>query len=222
MAVPEKQFTSRNNLEDEKLWESLTEGNEIAFDKLYSRYFNKLYVYGSYLVSDKELIKDSIQELFVELWKNRHSLSKVKYVKTYLHKSFRRKILKAVKKDVFKGADQEVKDSLQVVYSREREMIKEQTAAYNKRCLSKAFQKLSPRQQEVIVLKYYNDFSYQEIASVMSLQKVKSARTFLYRAIDSLRSEMGKLPVYTLTAFTGPTLFEMMKNIVLALLFATF
>ena len=177
-------------LEDEKLWEGLVQGNEVAFDELYNRYFDKLYVYGRHMTPDTDLVKDVIQELFVELWKYRTKLSSVNYVKAYLYKSIRRKLLKQLKAMRSTDPVSMLDESMYVTYSRERSLMKEQTQQRQKEILAKAFENLSSRQKEAIILKYYNDLSYQEIASVMSLQKVKSARTLLYRAIDVLKTSL--------------------------------
>lgn len=195
---PPASFPSKGvPLEDEKLWEGLVQGNEIAFDELYNRYFDKLYVYGRHMTPDTDLVKDAIQELFVELWKYRSKLSSVSYVKAYLYKSIRRKLLKELKVKRSYDPVSMLNESMHVTYSRERSLMKEQTQQRQKEILSKAFENLSSRQKEAIILKYYNDLSYQEIASVMSLQKVKSARTLLYRAIDVLKTSLkGKKVVH--------------------------
>jgi len=46
-------------------------GNKAALEQMYLEYSNKLYNYGAKFALDKELIKDSIQELFVLLWERR-------------------------------------------------------------------------------------------------------------------------------------------------------
>ncbi|MEL7006665.1 MAG: sigma-70 family RNA polymerase sigma factor [Bacteroidota bacterium] len=191
------------NLPDEKLWESLVEGSEIAFDEIYRRYFDKLYVYSRHLTQDTDLIKDAIQEVFVELWKYRQKLSKVKHVKPYLHKSVRRKVLKEIKKVRSAENNESIGEPMQVIYSRERSLINEQTSQRQKELITKAFNSLSDRQKEAVVLKYYNDFSYQEIAETMSLKKVKSARTLLYRAIETLRMSLSQKVIYSTTVAGG-------------------
>lgn len=191
--LPEQQIMKASKvaeIDDEKIWTSLIEGNELAFDQLYNKYFKVLFVYASQLCTDRELIKDCIQELFVVLWRKRDTLSKVKFVRPYLYKSIRRKILKNRRRQNYLLTNHPIADNLQVVYSRERELIESQTTARNKQLLHKAFESLTDRQKEVVILKYYHGLSYQEISTVMSFQQVKSVRTLLYRALDVLRSNI--------------------------------
>ena len=53
--------------------------------------------------------------------------------------------------------------------------------------MRQAVQGLSNRKKEAIILKFYENLSYQEISEVMDLQDAKYARQLVYRALDDLR-----------------------------------
>lgn len=53
---------------DLHLWQEFKKGSESAFAKIYEDYASGLYSYGLKVVYNKELVKDSIQDLFVEIW----------------------------------------------------------------------------------------------------------------------------------------------------------
>ena len=60
---------------------------------LYRSHYQALFCYGFSLSTDRELTKDCIQELFLEIWNTRPSLNKdVKNVQSYLFTWLRRKI----------------------------------------------------------------------------------------------------------------------------------
>lgn len=42
--------------------------NEQAFGLLYERYFPLLFIYASKIISDEEVVKDILQDVFVSLW----------------------------------------------------------------------------------------------------------------------------------------------------------
>ena len=46
---------------------------------------------------------------------------------------------------------------------------------------------LSTQQREMIYLKFYEDFSYEQIADIMGIT-VKSSYKLLYKALDKLRT----------------------------------
>lgn len=69
------------SLGDVQLWQDFQIGSESAFATIYEKNANFLYSYGLKIVSDKELVKDSIQDLFVELWDAKNRVSKVRSIK---------------------------------------------------------------------------------------------------------------------------------------------
>ena len=57
---------------DADMWAEFIGGSKTAFDFLYDKYFSLLYGYGMQFCTDKSLIKDCIQDLFIELWSKRN------------------------------------------------------------------------------------------------------------------------------------------------------
>ena len=55
-----------------------------------------------------------------------------------------------------------------------------------KEVLLAALDELSPRQREIIYLRFYQNLSYEEIADIMDLN-YQTSRNLLYKAIRSLR-----------------------------------
>ncbi len=67
--------------EEHILWEKFRAGDEAAFSSLFYLYSDTLFYYGSSITKDRELIKDSIQQLFCNLWERKeqcHEVSKIK------------------------------------------------------------------------------------------------------------------------------------------------
>ena len=73
------------------IWDNFRNGQENAFVLIYNQFIDTLYNYGERLTDDRELIKDSVQDLFVDLWKNKEKLPQVTSVKYYLFKAYKRK-----------------------------------------------------------------------------------------------------------------------------------
>jgi len=68
-------FSSFEALEDKDIWSSFKKGNETAFNFIYSNYFNELFSYGLRFTDKREIVKDSIQDLFIELRKASQKLA---------------------------------------------------------------------------------------------------------------------------------------------------
>jgi RNA polymerase sigma-70 factor (ECF subfamily) len=65
------------------LWLQFKKGDKDAFSRLYRLFSLPLIAYGYRLCPDNDLLKDRIQELFVELWNSRATLSHTNAVKFY-------------------------------------------------------------------------------------------------------------------------------------------
>lgn len=175
-----------------QLWNNFRSGGDSAFIKIYEIYFPILYSYGHQFTQDTDLIKDSIQEFFIELRNNRSRLGETTSVKAYFFKSMRRRLLRALskKKHLLYDGQLEKDFDFEITLSWESILINNQIEAEQKHKLEEAFTKLTKRQKEAIIYFYYEGLSYEEIASIMDLSKVKYARTLIYRSIDRLKEEI--------------------------------
>lgn len=182
-------FEGQNEIQ---LWNSFRSGGDSAFIKIYEIYFPILYSYGHQFTNDTDLIKDSIQEFFIELRSNRSRLGETTSVKAYFFKSMRRRLLRALskKKLLLYDGHLEKDFDFEISLSWESIVINNQIEAEQRLKLEGAFDKLSKRQKEAIIYFYYEGLSYEEIASIMDLAKVKYARTLVYRSIDKLKEEI--------------------------------
>jgi DNA-directed RNA polymerase specialized sigma24 family protein len=65
-------------------WEQFLTGNKEAYAWIYKAYVQQLYRYGLRFTTDTELIKDTIQEVFTLIYKNRKQLIVPENVQLYL------------------------------------------------------------------------------------------------------------------------------------------
>jgi RNA polymerase sigma factor (sigma-70 family) len=169
----------------------MAEGDNRSFLLLYHTYYQALFCYGFSLSVDRELTKDCIQELFVEIWTTRSSLNKdVKNVRSYLFTWLRRKISRELsrlaKETVFNEATDE-SGSIQASY--EELLIAFQQSAEKKEQLRSALAKLTKKQLEIIKLKFFENLSYRAIAAQKSLTP-RTVYNSIYESIRQLRESM--------------------------------
>jgi RNA polymerase sigma factor (sigma-70 family) len=181
--------------DDYQLWQAFKAGSEKAFDQIYATCFSALYGYGTRLCSDKDLVKDCIQSLFVELWHYRLQVADVRSVKYYLYRCLRRKIIRVYneEKRLLHSDDLPEGYHFEVTFSHELLLVTDQLNEENQHKLLRAFGLLTQRQREAVYLRFYENASYESIASIMSLKEVKYARTLIYRALDVLRASIRNL-----------------------------
>jgi len=176
--------------DDLRLWLLLKQGDEDAFALLFDKYHTTLYNYGIKLSPGKPyLVEDAIQDLFIDLWRLRGGLTEeIESVKFYLYRSLRRKIHQALRKEPFSDLpDADFDKTPFTQTSHEFMLIREETLHLQKERLGELIHRLPERQLEALTLKYFENFSTEEIARIMEVNE-KSVRNFLYKALVTLRA----------------------------------
>ncbi|WP_020599506.1 RNA polymerase sigma factor [Spirosoma panaciterrae] len=174
---------------DEQLWSALKRDDQAAFAELYQRFYAILYSYGYKVADHTTLVEDAIQDLFVDVWRMRHSIALAQSVKFYLFRSLRRKIHLLGKKE--HGFETELPESDHTIssdYSAEQILISQEQQSELIDRLTQALTKLPQRQQEVITLRFYQSFRHEEIAQIMGITE-KSVRNTLHKALSHLREQ---------------------------------
>lgn len=173
-----------------QLWDAFRNGDAGALSALFEVYYDPLYHYGLKLTGDEELVKDCIQNLFQKLWRRREGLRAVQVVKAYLFKALRRHLGDETKLlRQHRHLLPTYTDSFEVTYSHEEFLIAQQGNAEQSARLLAALNQLSKRQREALYLKFYDGFSYERIAEVMSLN-TQSVRNLVFNALQGLRKVM--------------------------------
>jgi RNA polymerase sigma-70 factor (ECF subfamily) len=174
-------------------WKCMLEGDQNAFLKIYNLHYRSLFRYGFYLSRDKELTKDCIQEVFLELWNNSAAVNKnVHDVKGYLFTWLRRKIHKAVSHSIKQKEKESNACPTGEELSYEELLIAFQTTEQDKERLTRALNNLTKKQLELIKLKYFDDLSYEQIACKTSLA-TRTIYNTIYEALRHLRSKVNVL-----------------------------
>ncbi len=189
---PSFMFTSREVIslaEDPGLWDDFRQGDLGAFTELYNRYVQRLYNYGKRFVSDSALVEDCIQDLFVELWNKKEHLGRTDSPQNYLLKAIRNKLLRRLSQGQKFIAEELENYDFVIELSHEMALINEQAGFEQRAKLQRALEKLTKRQREIIFLKFYENLSYQQIASVMSVE-VRYAYNLVSLAIDALKQNL--------------------------------
>ena len=198
MKINKKYFESVINLtkeQEQTLWKDMISGNKKSFEDLYNQYFQALINYGFRITKNENLIEDAVQELFISIWNNRTNLSEVNEVKFYLYRSLKNRILRQLEKDIFdKSEDVDVYLDFLISISEEQKKIDSEQFDANLDTLQRAIAHLPIRQQEVINLKYFHDFTLDEIAKLMDVNK-QSVSNLLFRSYAILRKHLKNLTI---------------------------
>ena len=174
--------------EDLLLWNEFRNGNADAFGELIRVHYQDLIHYGTRFTKDEELVKDCLQDLFLELWANRLTISETSFVKYYLLKALRRRLGRKIGRSKHAASRDELhfENLFNGSPSIETQLIREEYLTELSRKMRKVLASLSRRQQEVIYLRFYVDADIEEIAEIMSLNR-QSVYNLLHDAFKKLK-----------------------------------
>jgi len=164
----------------EQLWNSFINGDMASFQTIYNSNYQMLYNFGKRYLSSSE-IEDCIHDTFLNILNYKNQNTEVKNVKAYLFKSFRNQIFKVKKNsklefNLIEGTIPYEEDD------HSKEIILKD--------LKKLIEKLSPREREIVYLKYFQNFNNFEISETLDI-KYQTVRNILAGAIKKLRT-LGK------------------------------
>ncbi len=172
-----------------QIWLSFKQGNEDAFNELIELYYPAMVNYGLRFQKDRELVKDCIQDLFLDLWKSRNSVGDVRTPKSYLLISLRRKLLRESGRIRWFKEAPEVSDEydFEVQFAIETYLINKEIQHEDLKKLKKSLAQLTRRQREAVYLRFYQELSYEDIAETMGINR-HSAVNLVYEAIRFIKN----------------------------------
>jgi RNA polymerase sigma factor (sigma-70 family) len=176
---------------DIRIWNAFRGGSREAFDFIFKQEAAPLLAYGTKFTSDQDMVLDSIQDLFVELWNRRHNLGATTSIRFYLLRSLRRRIVKsihgaqrfeAVAEDMLRLQDR-------VNFSAEHLWLLQESEQSKKAALRRAIDGLTRRQRESIYLKFFQGLGNNDVAEVMGLSE-SSVSTLISQSVKALRQAL--------------------------------
>ncbi len=168
---------------------SLRSGRESAYDKLFRDYYRPLSVFAVKYVSDLDLAREIVQNLFVHLYENRSSLVITTSLESYLYQSVRNRCLNQIKQRKTQkehlenySLDQEGSEDMEAII-REKEL---------EHAIFKIVDSLSSQRQNVFIMSRVNGLSNSEIAGKLNISK-RTVETHISHALKILREKLGDL-----------------------------
>jgi RNA polymerase sigma factor (sigma-70 family) len=174
---------------DETLWQRLRMDDNSAFSALFERYHPLLIRYGHSLTNNPERIADCVQDVFVDVWLYRHSLSETALVKAYLLASVRKRIARLYERDtIFRHTTSLETVEFSLDFSIEEQLIADEETATKVTRLNQLVNALPARQKEALYLRFHQGLSIEHIATVLGINH-QSVSNLLQRAMLHLRKE---------------------------------
>lgn len=176
-------------LDEIKLWDEFRNGDYQSFSKLYQHLMQPLFSYSLSITSDKELIRDSLHDLFVELWKNHSNLGATTNVRFYLMASIKRKLVRTINQQLKSGYHNYnyLLDEEDIFKSKEASIIEHEVENIQGSVIKICLNGLSKRQREAISLKYFKNLDTEQISSIMNINH-QSVYNLIFGALKIMKN----------------------------------
>ena len=162
-------------------------GDHTAFMALYDMYADMLLNYGMCMTTDKELVKDCVQDVFIKLISKSQDLQVTK-VTSYLLISLRNRLLDEFRRKNYmtETAVEDIRIST-TVEDVENSYILDESSLNNVRKVQILMDELTPRQRQVFTLYYIEQRKYEDICDIMQMN-YHSVRNLVHRGMLKLRA----------------------------------
>ena len=176
---------------ENSLWNNFLSGDDKAYACIYKEYVSVMFSYGMYFTSDRELVKDCIQDIFVKLYMNRSRLSRTANIKLYLYIALKNRLFNAFQKDKKLYQNDTVEPVFSVEYTIEDRIIEDEEQAEKKETMLHLLELLTERQREVIHYRYVEELNITEISEIMKMN-YQSVQNLLQRSIKKIQQTLSK------------------------------
>jgi RNA polymerase sigma-70 factor (ECF subfamily) len=151
------------------------QGSRVAFEELFARYRSPLFGFFRRRLTSRERADDLTQETFLAVIRATSRYEPRAMVRTYLY-GIALRLVAAERRRQSREAGTET--------AREREARQEPDAAL---WVRQALERLDPAEREILMLREYEQLSYEEIAELLRVP-VNTVRSRLFRSRKALKS----------------------------------
>lgn len=169
-----------------RLIKKAQKGNEKAFLKLFQMYEADIYRMAFIYLKNEEEALDIVQETAYKAFDKIESLKEPAYIKTWLIKIAISSSLNRLKKlEKIVPMQNEYIDNIQF----------DQDDPTVKVLLQQILEELSSDEKGIVLLKYYEAYTFQEIADTLQIP-LGTVKSILYRALKKLRVQVEEADFY--------------------------
>ena len=177
-----------------ELTEKWQSGDMSAFEALFQQYQGLVFKTAYLMTSDKEEASDVLQEVFVTVWKSRHTFNPNKgKLTTWLHRiTINHCVSRGRKKQPASFSLEEARDDgFDLPETRSSELPEESLMSkLEYEGLVRTIGSLDGKHRPAIILRYFDDLSYDEIAQVLGIP-LGTVKSRINQAVRSLRVQLG-------------------------------
>ena len=170
---------------NEDLIHLIKKDDKLAFEELYNRFIERLYLQSYFITKNEDSSKEIVQELFIKIWEKRQQLPIDINVDAYLFIANKNNTLKYISRekhhlDIFQlNIENLVQYELSLSFKELQTIIDEE------------IQNLPKKMREVFIYSRSEEYSYKKIASLLNISE-KTVKKQISNALKILRFKLQK------------------------------
>lgn len=173
-------------ISDEKLVEIVRSKNRDFFCEIITRYQNKIFSYINRLINNRDDAEDLTQDVFIKVYKNLFGFDTKRKFSSWIYRIAHNEAVNYIKrKSYFKILSIEQNEFLKNTIAQMEHLMEEIIKKENAKNLHRILNKLSFRYKEVLVLRYFEEKTYEEISDILRVP-VSTVGTIIKRAKEQL------------------------------------
>ena len=184
-------FAARRSTDaqDQLLIDRVAAGDLRAFETLYRAYHPRVLRFLSLLTPRSPIVEESLNDTMLAVWRRAATYNGQSKLSTWIFAIAYRTACKAMRRQDLPQEDREAQEQASEAQDPERQNADRETSA----AVMRALGHLSHEQRNVIVLTYFHDLPYAEIAEIMDCP-VDTVKTRMFHGRRRLRALLSGEP----------------------------
>lgn len=186
-----------SNSDQSKLLYELSQGNELAFTKLYNEYKNVVFSTALKITKSRMLAEEVVQDVFLKIWQNHENLAEITNIENYLFIISRNHIFDMIKK-IARDTSLVVDSNYKNTSTNDTEdAIKDDQ--YNI-ILNQIVGQLPPQQQKIYKMAKWDGLSHQKIGEDLGIS-TETVKKHMAQALKFVRTKISPYMNMFMTLF---------------------
>lgn len=173
-------------MDDRELLDRLKDGDQAAFDAIFRTHYAALVILAQSLLHDRSASEDVVQEVMLELWRRRTTVTIQESLRAYLVRSTRNRALNQIRHaNVQKRAEPHLMGEESIAAAGASGLV----AGELRDAITAAVSELPPACREVFRLSREQGLRYAEIADTLGIS-IKTVESQMGKALKHLRTRL--------------------------------
>lgn len=168
-------------MECQQLFLQIQQGDERAFNQLFNRLWEPLYLAAYKVLKEEDTSEDVVQELFIDLWHKRTTVS-IANIEAYLFQAVKYRVLMLLRQGKYREPHQAIAETIELTNNTE-EAIFFQDLEFS---YQQIIDNLPERCREIFNMSRHQHYSNQEIAQRLNLS-IRTVEKQISNALKQLQ-----------------------------------